>query len=77
MDSQAAKIVLAAFLAIAFVTPFFRLSVAMPKKGKYDGVASVKLITPTIIAFRPATLALTAATERTDSATLRVSDIGN
>jgi len=77
MDSQAAKIVLATFLAIAFVTPFFRLSVAMPKKGKDDGVASVKLVTPTIIEFRPATLALAARTERTDSTTLRVSDIGN
>jgi hypothetical protein len=76
MHSQAAKIVLAAFLAISFVTPFFRLSVALPKKGKGDSVTSVQLITPTIIAFRPATLALVVTTQPGDSTRLRISEFG-
>jgi hypothetical protein len=77
MDSRAVKLILAAFLFIAFVTPFFRLSVAMPKKGKDDSVPYVKLEPPANIAFRPATLALVVATERVDSTKLRVSDIGH
>jgi hypothetical protein len=37
MEFRAVKIILATFLVIAFATPFFRLSVAMPKQSKESG----------------------------------------
>ena len=57
MDFRAAKIILATFLTIAFVTPFFRLSVSMPKKGKEESVTYVRPVT-TGAHFTPASLAL-------------------
>ena len=57
MDFRAAKIILATFLTIAFVTPFFRLSVSMPKKGKEESVTAVRPVT-TGAYFTPASLAL-------------------
>ena len=74
MDFRAVKIILAAFLFIAFVTPFFRLSVAMPKKGKHDDVTYVK---PEIAGLAPTqntTLAFIVSGSQVDSTTVRVSD---
>ena len=41
MDFRAAKIILATFLVVAFVTPFFRLSVDMPKKSEVSATLAL------------------------------------
>ncbi|HTF20750.1 MAG TPA: hypothetical protein VK658_21905 [Chryseolinea sp.] len=58
MDFRAVKIILATFLLIAFVTPFFRLSVALPKKGKDENVTYVKPVRAGNLTFEPGSLAL-------------------
>ena len=76
MDFRAAKITLAAFLFVAFVTPFFRLSVAMPKKGKYDSVTFVKPDVADPATVQSNTLALYVSGVQMDSTTIRVPDAG-
>lgn len=75
MDFHAVKIILAAFLLIAFVAPFFRLSVSMPKKAKEERITTIKSTMSGVAAFQSATFALADARHRPDSTTVRVSDI--
>jgi len=75
MDFRAVKIILAAFLVIAFVTPFFRLSVAMPKKGKYDSITFVKPAVVDVAAAQTNTLAFFISRAQIDSTTVRVPDV--
>ena len=74
MDFRAVKIILAAFLLIAFVTPFFRLSVAMPKKGKDESVNFVKTVNTGVHFSTPASIALMG---RVPSDSTFISDPGN
>jgi len=67
MDFRAVKIILAAFLLIAFVTPFFRLSVAMPKKGKDESANFVKTVNTGVHFFTPASIALIGSRVPSDS----------
>jgi hypothetical protein len=75
MDFRAVKIILAAFLLIAFVIPLLKLSVVMPGKGKDDSVNFVKTANTGAHVFTPASIALMGSTIPSDSTF--TSDPGN
>lgn len=74
MDFRAVKIILASFLTIAFITPFFRLSVAMPKKGKDESVVFVKQESAGATLRTSGTLALAGTSHPSDSTATRTNE---